>query len=138
MTFRQKILDYVKREYGTEPEHLWKSYPTYEVLRHRLRPGEKKAKWYGIIMDVKASSLGLDADGYVDILDVKLPPEAVDFLRQTKGYLPAYHMNKRNWITILLDGTVPFENIKQQLEESFLITASATAVNDNGKKDGIR
>ena len=125
MTLRQQVLDYVKTEYGTRSEHLWKSYPTYEVLRHAQQPGEKKAKWYGIIMDVKRSVLGLDGEDYVDILDVKLDSEAIDFLRHVNGYFPAYHMNKQSWITILLDGTVPFENIKQQIDESYAITASA-------------
>ena len=125
MTLRQQVLDYVKTEYGTSSEHLWASYPTYEVLRHAQQPGEKKAKWYGIIMDVKRSVLGLDGEDYVDILDVKLDPETVDFLRHVNGYFPAYHMNKQSWITILLDGTVPFENIKQQIDESYAITASA-------------
>ena len=125
MSFRQEVLDYAQTEYGTTSEHLWKTYPTYEVLRHDTAPGEKKAKWYGIIMDVRASALGLPGDDYVDILDVKLEPETVDFLRNVKGYFPAYHMNKQNWITILLDGSVPMENIKQQLDESYAITASA-------------
>ena len=125
MTRRQEVLRYVKKKYATEPEHLWKSYPTYEVLRHKSVPGEKKAKWYGIIMDVKASSLGLPGEDYVDILDVKLERDMVDFLKNVRGYLPAYHMNKQSWITILLDGTVPMENIKQQIDESFLLTASA-------------
>ena len=65
----------MKTEYGTSSEHFWKSYPTYEVLRHVRQPGEKNAKWYGIIMDVKRSVLGLDGDAYIDILDVKLDPE---------------------------------------------------------------
>ena len=124
MKLRQQILDYVKSTYETEPEHLWASYPTYEVLRHTSQPGEKKARWYGVIMDVKRSSIGLTGDGYVDILDVKLQPDTIEFLRQVKGYLPAYHMNKQHWITIVLDGTVPFENICQQIDESFLVTAS--------------
>ena len=125
MTLRQEVLDYVKKEYGTVSEHLWKSYPTYEVLRHDPLSDGKKARWYGIIMDVKASSLGLSGDEYTDILDVKLEPDTVEFLRNVKGYLPAYHMNKQSWITILLDGTVPMENIRQQLDESFALTASS-------------
>ena len=129
----------MKTEYGTSSEHLWASYPTYEVLRHAQQPGEKKAKWYGIIMDVKRSVLGMDGDDYVDILDVKPDPETIDFLRHVNGYFPAYHMNKQSWITILLDGTVPFENIKQQIDESYAITASAKEkkIKRVGPKDWI-
>lgn len=122
---RKEILSYVKKEYGTLPEHLWKSYPEYEVLRHALQPGEKKAKWYAIIMNVKRETLGLKGEGYVDILNVKCNPEMMDLLRMSEGYLPAYHMSKGNWITILLDGTVPLDNIKQLIDESYCLTAGA-------------
>lgn len=122
--FREEILSYVKKEYGTISEHLWKSYPTYEVLRHAALQEEKKAKWYAIIMDVKRETLGLEGTGRVDILDVRCNPEMKDLLQMSKGYLPAYHMNKTNWITVLLDGTVPLDNIKQLIDESYYMTAS--------------
>lgn len=124
---REEILAYAKKEYGTISEHLWKSAPEYEVLRHAPQPGEKKAKWYAIIMNVKRQVLGLDGEGYVDILDVKCNPEMMDLLRMSEGYLPAYHMNKANWITILLDGTVPLENVKQMIDESYCMTAGKRA-----------
>lgn len=123
--FREEILSYVKKEYGTTSEHLWKSNPEHEVLRHELQPGEKKAKWYGLIMKVKRKTLGLEGDEYVDILDVKCQPEMMNLLQMSEGYLPGYHMNKANWITILLDGTVPLDNIKQLIDESYYMTASA-------------
>ena len=123
--YREKILSYVKKEYGTEPEKLWESNPENEVLRHKSQSGGKKAKWYGLIMKVKRKSLGLEGKGYVDILDVKCNPEMRDLLLTSHGYLPGYHMNKANWITVLLDGTVPLENIRQLIDESYYITAGA-------------
>ncbi len=138
MTLRQEVLDYTREKYDTSSEHLWKSQPTYEVLRHENIAGEKKAKWYGIIMDVKASSLGLPGDEYIDILDVKLEPDTVAFLRNIKGYLPAYHMNKQNWITILLDGTVSMEKIRQHIDESFVLTASSKEQIVNEKRRRCR
>ena len=122
---RREILSYVKKEYGTTPEHLWKSYPEYEVLRHKLQPGEKKAKWYGLIMRVRRNTLGLEGEDEIDILNVKGNPEMMGLLQMSSGYLPAYHMNKANWLTVLLDGTVPLDNIKQLIDESFEMTASA-------------
>ena len=122
---KKDILSYVKKEYGTAPEHLWKSAPEYEVLRHEQQPGEKKAKWYGLIMNVKRNTLGLQGEDEIDILNVKCNPEMMGLLQMSKGYLPAYHMNKANWITVLLDGTVPLDNIKQLIDESYYMTASA-------------
>lgn len=122
---REEVLVYVKKEYGTTPEHLWKSHPQYEVLRHDAQQGEKKAKWYAVIMNVKRSSLGLEGEESVDILNVKCSSEMMALIQMSKGYLPGYHMNKVNWITVLLDGTVPLDNIRQMIDESFYMTANA-------------
>ncbi len=43
-------------------------------------------------------------------------------LRLSKGFLPAYHMNKEHWITILLDGSVEREKIKQLIDLSYELT----------------
>ena len=120
---KEEILSYVKKEYGTTPEYLWKSYPEAGVLRHASQQGEKKAKWYGLMMRVKREVLGLEGGEFVDILNVKCNSEMMGLLQMSKGYLPGYHMNKANWITILLDGTVPLDNIKQLIDESYYMTA---------------
>ncbi len=125
---RKKIIDYIKKEYKAEPEHLWRSYPDYIVFRH-----SDNSKWFGIIMDVSRDKLGLDGDGRVDILDVKVEdPFLRDTLIQQPGYLPAYHMNKGKWITVLLDGTVSFEEICLMVDEGYMVTAS------KAKKEKIR
>ena len=60
----------------------------------------------GIIMAVEKKTLGLEEDGKINILDVKCDPDLVGMIIQTYGFLPGYHMNKRHWITILLDDSV--------------------------------
>jgi len=119
MIDRKALLEYVADQYGTEPEYLWASYPSYAVLRHN-----DNTKWYGIIMDVPREKLGLDGDGIVDILDVKLEPLEVDLYRGAPGFLPAYHMSKTNWITILLDGSVEDDLILELLHKSYDLTTT--------------
>ena len=111
---RERIIEYIKDRFSAEEEHLWAQYPNYSVFRH---PASKK--WFGIIMDISRSKLGLDGDGPVDILDIKCSPLMIGSLLSEKGFLPAYHMNKDSWITILLDGTVPDERIYPLLELSY-------------------
>ena len=130
----EKLLAYVKKEYGTVPEYPWASYPDFAVLRHKCAPGQKKAKWYGLIMPLERETLGLLGSGKVDVLNVKCDPEMLSFLLMADGYLPAYHMSKSKWVTILLDGTVPFENIKQQLQDSFILTSAPQAKKKMKKK----
>ena len=79
-------------------------------------------KWYGIVMKIEKEKLGLEGKGEVDILNVKCPPEMIGSLRLTQGFLPAYHMNKEHWITILLDGKVGKEKIKQWIDLSYELT----------------
>ncbi len=71
---------------------------------------------------VEKNKLGIDSDDRVDILDVKCDPILIGSLIQNEGYFPAYHMNKTHWITILLDGSVPKEEIFNLIDLSYDLT----------------
>ncbi|MCH5303585.1 MAG: MmcQ/YjbR family DNA-binding protein [Ruminococcus sp.] len=113
-TQKQRITNYLQDIYGTEAEHLWTKFPNYSVFRHPL-----SKKWYGIIMDIKKDKLGLDGDEPIDIFVIKCSPIMIGSLLNEKGFLPAYHMNKENWITILLNETVSDDEILSLVELSF-------------------
>ena len=110
---REEIFQYVKEQYGTEPEYLWKKDPDSAVLRH------KNGKWYAVLMTVEKSKLGLEENDLVDIMDVKCNPEMTSMIIQTYGFLPGYHMNKQHWITILLDGSVSAAKTLDFLDMSY-------------------
>ena len=65
MTLRERIIEFVKEKYKSEPEYLWNRFPEYAVFRH-----SDNKKWFGIIMNVRKRKLGLDSDEVVDILNV--------------------------------------------------------------------
>lgn len=111
---RDCIIQHVQNIYSVEAEYLWADTPDAAVFRH---PGSKK--WFGIIMNVQSNRLGLDGEGPIDIMNVKCGPILVGSLLTERGFLPAYHMNKTNWITILLNGAVPHEQIAPLLELSY-------------------
>lgn len=112
-SLREDVLDYVRRKYGTEPEYLWADEPDFAVLRH------PKGKWYGIIMDVSGEKLGLDSDESIDIIDIKYDPDLAPSLFGMPGFLPGYHMNKKHWLTIFLDGTVPLETVQSCIDRAY-------------------
>lgn len=116
-TLRNEVLEYAKDFYGTEPEYLWESAPSYAVLRHA-----NKKKWYGIIMDIPRSKLKLSGDEIIDILDIKCDPQLLGSFLQKDGYHPAYHMSKTKWLTVRLDGSVPLDEIIGLLEMSYGLT----------------
>lgn len=114
----EEIFEYAKEKYGSSPEYLWTKWPEYAVLRH---PDNKK--WYAVIMNVTKKQLGLDAGNEeINIIDVKCDSMEIDFFRTQKGFLAGYHMNKQNWLTILLDGTVEKKRILEFIDESFILT----------------
>lgn len=75
----------------------------------------------------KAFMLIYERNGYINI-NVKTEPQWGDFWRGAyKAVIPAYHQNKRHWITIVLDGTVPEEDIRKMISESYaLVTDNPT------------
>ena len=123
MIRRQRIFGYVRKTYGIEPDYPFPTAPTFPVLRH---PDNRK--WFALIMDVPREKLGLPGPERVDILNVKLgDPFRADFMARQEGIFRGYHIRGGNWVSILLDGTVPFRDVCRLLDESFLVTAARPA-----------
>lgn len=119
-TLTPLLFDHIKNTYGAAPEYLWERYPDYAVFRHA-----DNEKWFALVMDVPRNRLGLQGEDRVNVLNVKMnDPLWADLMMHRPGFLPAYHISRGNWISILLDGTVPFEDIASCLRESYLTTAS--------------
>lgn len=118
---RERIMQYIQGKYGTDPEYLWKRFPGYAVFR---QPASRK--WFAIVADIPRKRLKLEGDGLIDMMDVKCGPIMIGSLLAQEGYCPAYHMSKSTWITIILDGTVPDEEIYPLLELSFDSVAPKT------------
>lgn len=71
----------------------------------------------------KAFLWAYEKDGFINI-NVKVDPQWRDFWRNAfPSVIPAYHQNKEHWNTIILDGSIPEEDIKRMIAESYdLIT----------------
>ncbi|HAN50475.1 MAG TPA: endonuclease V [Lachnospiraceae bacterium] len=66
-------------------------------------------------------------DGQVHI-NVKCDPEWRDLWRQAyASVLPGYHQNKEHWNTIILDDSIPDQEVQHMIDESYrLVTDSPT------------
>lgn len=111
---RERIIAHIQSTFGAEPEYLWADSPDAAVFRHPT-----SRKWFAIMMDVALSRLGLSGEGTVWVMNVKSSPLMIGSLLSEKGVLPAYHMNKDHWVSILLDGTVSDKQILPLLELSY-------------------
>jgi len=112
---RKEVFEWIWKTYGSEPDYPWNDWNA--VIRHN-----DSKKWYGVIIEISETKLGLKGQRIVDVLNVKCDPFLIGTLRQKKGYFPAYHMNKEQWVSILLDGSATEEEIKNLLAMRYELT----------------
>ena len=105
---------YIQDTYGTQAEYLWADSPGNAIFRHSA-----SKKWYAAMMRVLPEKLGLAKGEALDVMDIKCSTIMIGSLLATKGFLPAYHMNKNHWISIILDGSVSDGQIIPLLELSY-------------------
>lgn len=101
---RKEFENFIMETYQTVADYPWSGDPNYAVFRH-----SNSKKWFALIMDLPKNKLGLQGDERMDVVNLKCDPVLIGFLLSEKGFFPAYHMNKDNWITVALDGTVSDE-----------------------------
>lgn len=111
-----KAIKYVREKYGDELQYLWKTFPSNAVWRRK-----DNDKWYGIMLLISKRKLGLNSDEMVDIIDLRTDPEELSEIVDGKKYFPGYHMNKKTWLTVCLDGSVPIEEICSRIDKSYSI-----------------
>lgn len=119
MLTREKLFQYIKKHYGTEPEYLWENFPDYAVFKQ-----PSTGKWYAIVMNVLPEKVGLEGDEEIDILELKSPPEINGGLKERKEIRDAYHMNKEHWISVVLGQIEDMTDVVQLIETSFELTKS--------------
>ncbi len=109
------LFEAARRKYGDEPEYLWEDHDG-AVLRRK-----DTGKWYAVVLTVERYKLGLEGKEKVEIVDVRADPVALPDLVDGVKVFRGWHMNKKHWITLLLDGTLPIETLEEFLAESYLL-----------------
>ena len=118
---KDAVFTYIKKKYKVSPEYPWKRYPDNAVFRH-----SDNNKWFALVMEVGGDKLGLNNADYIPVINVKIDDMFLrDMLIRQDGVIPAYHMNKQQWITVFLDGVVNKAQVFDLIDASFLATASA-------------
>lgn len=111
--YAKKLLEYAKEKYGESCEYLWEKFPDNGVLRRA-----DNRKWYVAILTTNGNKVGLSTDNIVEIVDLRAEEGEVPQLIHRRGFAPAWHMNKKSWITVLLDGSVEFSTLTELLDKS--------------------
>ena len=110
-----RIIQSIEQNYGVRPEYLWEGSPASAALRH-----QETLKWFGVLMRLDPRK-----QGQVEILVLKALPEQIAEQLGHPGFYRAFHMNKKHWITVVLDGTLEDETIQEGISQSFALTAKA-------------
>ena len=110
----KELVSFVRGKYGDELEFLWEKFPKNAVWRRK-----DNKKWYGVILTVSRCKLGFESDEIVEIIDLRYPPEKINILLDKKHFFPGWHMNKKNWFTIILDESVETGEICQLVDKSY-------------------
>ena len=108
------LIKYAREKYSIEPEFLWEKFSDNAVLRRK-----DTEKWFAVILTVSRHKLGMHSDEIVEIVDLRTQPENIAALVDGKKIFPGWHMNKKHWFTIILDGSVSFEEICKRIDESY-------------------
>jgi len=87
--------------------------PNWQLVR--FKPNKKAFLWT------------YERDGQLWI-NLKVDPRWKDFWRSTyQSVIPGYHQNKDHWNTVIIDGSIPEEDIRRMIAESYdLISDSPT------------
>lgn len=112
MTSREEALEYGLSFGDTYQEAPFHD-PNWQLVRVK---GSKKAFLWTY-----------ERDGLINI-NVKVTEDARDIWRAAfDSVIPGYHQNKEHWNTVILDGTVPDEDIKMMIAHSYdIVTDSPT------------
>ena len=100
-------------KFGVSPEYMWEKYPHFGIFRCQT-----SKKWFALIMNLQGEKLDKNLSGEVDVLNVKLD-EGVTEAVKVKGVYPCYHMNKKYWVTIILNNTLSNDDVMKYIEASF-------------------
>ena len=111
----KRIMAKVQGKYGNQLEYLWEKSPDTAVLRH-----EDNQKWYAVLMRIPWDRLDKGREGLVEAVNIK--HDQVADLLSKKGIYPAFHMNKRYWLSMALDDSLQDEEVLELIERSWNLT----------------
>ncbi len=108
-----EISNYIKEKYNANPEYLWNSEPGFGVFRN-----PNSNKWFGIIMNIKRNKITGNDNKEIEVLNLMLK-DKTEYYLNNKNIYPAYHMSKKNWVSIILDESLSNDEIIKLIDLSY-------------------
>ena len=111
----KKVIKYVNEKYNDDLEYLWEKFPNNAIFRNK-----NNNKWYVLLLVLPESKLKLESDKIIDVLNLRYDKN--ENIINNQNIFEGYHMNKKNWITIKLDGSVNLNKIYKLIDNSYNIS----------------
>ncbi len=108
-----RIANLILKKYKSKIDYPWAKYNNYGVFRN-----PDNNKWFALVMNIDKSKIDKTKTGEIEIVNVKLDENEIKNLIKQKGFYPAYHMNKKSWISVILDETLSDEAVMKYIDES--------------------
>ena len=115
----EEILRYVRDTYGDEIEYPWRDMAAASGMETAVIRSHITKKWYAAFMKIHPSKIGLGGSRPISVMNLHGTAEMVAELVDGRRYFPGYHMNRKYWYTICLDGSIPMEELREKIDESF-------------------
>ena len=112
--YRERVFDFVRAEFSTKLETPWAKHPEFYVMKTANRQ-----KWYGLMMRIPYQLLDPQQTGIVDVLNLKAPPLKIVDLIDYQTFYPAYHMNKKHWVSVVVDEKINLEQLQALIRQSY-------------------
>ena len=128
---------WISREYGVDVEFPWEKYPGNGTFKC-----SENGKWFAALLTVEYGKLANDADvadanaagagvnsrahddeEIVEVINLKADPDQIPELTKVPGVYPAWHMNKKHWISVILDDTLPDAQAFDLIRESYRLVS---------------
>lgn len=112
---RKKYLDFIQSEFSAAGDTPWADEGDFKSSVYRCPNG----KWFALVMEIKFKNLGFESEEPVWMVNLKADAEKIPEITDRKSIFPAYHMNKKYWITVLLTSVTDFEQLCELTRRSY-------------------
>lgn len=116
---KDDYISWIKNQFVAEPDFTWPDTPDYCVFRCQ------NEKWFALVMRIKYKQLGLTGDENVWVVNIKANQTEIPNLIDHKSIFPAWHMNKKHWITVLLTAVTDFGKLCELTLKSYELVSKS-------------
>lgn len=108
------VINYIQNKYGDELEFLWEKFDDNAVVRNK-----ENNKWYAILLTVQENRIRGNSEEKIEVIDLRYQKDSTNEIIDGSKIFPGYHMNKKSWITVVLDNSVDNNKLFELIDNSY-------------------